>query len=89
MTATRTPVTTHVVRLLVSLLLSIVTLVVLISSVRAWPTLQGFAWFVLPISVAAGFAPMLRWYGKDAYPIGLVYCPTVFFLLRYLAQFAS
>lgn len=82
-------VTTHVVRLLVSLLLSVVTLVVLIFSVRAWSTLQGFVWFVLPISVVVGFTPVIRWYGRDAYPIGLVYCPAVFFLLRYLGQFVN
>lgn len=86
MAATRTAVTTHVVRLLVSLLLSVVTLVVLIALVRASSTLQAFVWFVVPLSVVVGFAPMIRWYGRDAYPIGLVYCPVIFFLLRYLVQ---
>jgi hypothetical protein len=89
MATTQTPVTTHVVRLLVSLLLSVVTLIVLIFSVRAWSTLQGFVWFVLPISVAVGFLPLMRWYGRDAYPIGLVYCPAMFFLLRYLGQLVN
>lgn len=86
MAATRTAFATHIIRLLISLVLAAGTLVVAIVSVRAWSTLHGFALWGLPLSVAVGFAPMIRWYGRDAYPIGLVYCPVVFFLLRYLAQ---
>ncbi len=84
---TQTALATHIARLLISLVISVVTLVVVIVSVRASSTLQGFALFGLPLSVAVGFAPIIRWYGRDAYPIGLVYCPVVFFLLRYLGQF--
>jgi hypothetical protein len=55
-------------------------------AVRAPSALEGFSWYVLPLSVAVGFAPIIRWYGRDAFPIGVLYCPAVFFLLRYLAQ---
>ena len=48
---------THVVRLVISLVLSIVTLVVMLLAVRASSALQSFSWYVLPLSVAAGFAP--------------------------------
>ena len=85
--AARTAFTTHVVRLLISLVLSFATLVVLMVSLRTWSALRDFTLWALPLSVAVGFAPMMRWYGRDAYPIGLVYCPTVFFLLRYLSPF--
>ena len=86
MAATHPTLTTHVVRLVIALLLSLVTLVVLLFAVRAASSLQGFAWFVLPMSVAVGFIPIIRWYGRDAFPIGVIYCPAVFFLLRYLGE---
>jgi hypothetical protein len=86
MTATHTAFATHVTRLVISLVLSIVTLVVTLLAVGASSALQAFSWYVLPLSVAVGFAPMIRWYGRDAFPIGVLYCPAVFFLLRYLAQ---
>jgi hypothetical protein len=38
------------------------------------------------LSVAAGLVPIIRWYGRDAFPIGVIYCPAVFFLLRYLGE---
>lgn len=84
--ATHTAFATHVIRLVISLVLSVVTLVVALLAVRASAALQGFSWYVLPLSVAVGFAPIIRWYGRDAFPIGVLYCPAVFFLLRYLAQ---
>jgi hypothetical protein len=84
--ATHTTLANHVVRLVISLALSLVTLVVLLLALRASSALQSFSWYVLPLSVAAGFAPMIRWYGRDAFPIGVVYCPAVFFFLRYLGE---
>lgn len=84
--ATHTTFVTHVVRLVISIALALVTLVVSLLGLRASSVLQSFSWFVLPMSVAAGFAPMIRWYGRDAFPIGVVYCPAVFFLLRYLGE---
>lgn len=84
--ATQAALTTHVVRFLISLVLAVMTLVALIASIRTWYALQGFALWALPLSVAVGFAPIIGWYRRDAYPIGIVYCPAVFFLLRYLAQ---
>jgi hypothetical protein len=86
MTATHTAFATHAARLVIALVLSIVTLVATLLAVRTSSALQGFSWYVLPLSVAAGLAPIIRWYGRDAFPIGVVYCPAVFFLLRYLAQ---
>ena len=87
--ATHTTFATHILRLVISLVHSLVTMVVLLSAVRAWSGLQSFSWYVLPVSVAAGFAPMIRWYGSDAFPIGVVYCPAVFLLLRYLGEMIS
>jgi len=84
--ATQTTFATHAVRLFISLALSLVCVVVLLAAVRASSTLQSFSWYVLPLGVAVGFAPMIRWYGRDAFPIGVLYCPALFFLLRYLAQ---
>ena len=86
MAATHTTFPTHVVRLVIALVLSLVTLVVMLFAVRASSLLQNVAWYVLPLSVAAGFAPIIRWYGSDAFPIGVIYCPAVFFLLRYLGE---
>jgi len=63
MAATHTAFATHVVRLVIALVLSLFTLVVMLFAVRASSALQSFAWYVLPLSVAAGFAPIIRWYG--------------------------
>lgn len=84
--ATQTALTTHVVRFLTALVLSVVTLIALIVSMRTWSALQSYTLWVLPLSIAVGFAPIIRWYRRDAYPIGLAYCPAMFFFLRYLAQ---
>ena len=86
MAATHATFATHVVRLVIALVLSLVTLVVMLFAVRASTLLQSVAWYVLPLSVAAGLAPIIRWYGRDAFPIGVIYCPAVFFLLRYLGE---
>jgi FtsH-binding integral membrane protein len=86
MAATPTTFRTHFVRLVIALVISLVTLVVMLFAVRASSALQTFVWYVLPLSVAAGFAPIIRWYGRDAFPIGVIYCPAVFFLLRYLGE---
>ena len=86
MAATHTTFAVHVVRLGIALVISLVTLLVMLFAVRASSLLQNFAWYVLPLSVAAGFAPIVRWYGRDAFPIGVIYCPAVFFLLRYLGE---
>ena len=86
MAATHTTLATHIVRLVIALVLSLVTLVVMLVAVRASSSLQSFVWYVLPLSVAAGFALIIRWYGRDAFPIGVIYCPAVFFLFRYLAE---
>jgi hypothetical protein len=86
MAARHTTFATHVLRLVIALVLSLVTLVVMLFAVRAVSSLQSFAWYVLPLSVAAGLIPIIRWYGRDAFPIGVIYCPAVFFLLRYLGE---
>ena len=87
--ASHRPYATHLVRLVVSLALSLVSLVAMLAGVRASSALQNFSWYVLPLSVAVGFAPMIRWYGRDAFPIGVAYCPVVFLLLRYLGEVIS
>ena len=70
------------VRLLVAFTLSTGCLFALLWLFEAQPALEGFGFFGLPLSVLVGLVPLVYWYRRDAYPIGLFYCPAAFFLLR-------
>lgn len=70
------------VRLVAAFGLSAGCLFVLILLFRAQPALDGFALFSLPVSVLAGLLPLIYWYRRDAYPIGLIYSPATFYALR-------
>ena len=76
----------HVARIAVAVLISIGVLAVLIPLNRTLLRQLPITWFVSPIAIAAGYVPLWRWYPRDAYPIGLVFCPAMFFLLRYLYE---
>lgn len=77
------------VRVALAGLVSIGCLLALTWVVRTTSALDKVVWFIIPISVGIGFVPMWRWYPRDAYPIGLVFCPAVFFLLWYLGARCS
>ena len=77
---------THIARLALAVLISVATLVVLTTVDQTVLRNQPLTWFVSPLAIAAGYVPLWRWYPRDAYPIGLVFCPAMFFLLRYLYE---
>lgn len=78
----------HVTRISVAITVSIVTLLGVMTLLRFVPITTNFSWFGVPIAIAAGFLPLWRWYAQDAYPIGLVFCPLMFFVLREVATWA-
>ena len=45
--------------------------------------IRNITLFVVPMSIAVGYVPLWRWYPRDAYPIGLVFCPAMLFVLLY------
>ena len=69
-------------------MISIVALLGLMAVGRLVPITNRFLWFGPAIAIAAGYIPLWRWYPRDAYPIGLVFCPAMFFLLRYVYEWA-
>lgn len=73
----------HLWRVVVAVALSLLTFAVLawLHSHSSW--VRYFTWFVIPVSVAVGYVPLWRWYPRDAYPIGLVFCPSMLFVLLY------
>ena len=75
---------THSGRLLSAAGVSIATFTVSVWAVRTWPALQQANLLVAPISIALGLGLIIRWYRRDAYPIGLLYCVVMFFVLRWI-----
>ena len=84
--APRSNLAIHVMRAAAAITISIVTLLAIMVLLRSVPFTTGFSWYGAPIAIAAGYVPLWRWYPRDAYPIGLVFCPAMFFLLRYLYE---
>lgn len=73
-------------RAVAAILISIVALFGIMLVLRLVPITNRFSWFTAPIAIAAGYIPLWRWYPKDAYPIGLVFCPLMFFVLWKVAE---
>lgn len=69
------------VRLLAAFSLSAGCLYVLVTLTRTVSPLQRLNLVALPVSVLVGLMPLIYWYRRDAYPIGLIYCPTAFYIL--------
>jgi hypothetical protein len=69
--------------------IAIAALLLILTLLRFVPVTTQFSWYGLPIAIAAGYVPLWRWYSRDAYPIGLVFCPSMFFLLRAVAEWIS
>ena len=78
----------HVVRAVAAITISIVALLAIMALLRLAPVLNRFFWFAPAIPIAAGYVPLWRWYPRNAYPIGLVFCPVMFFVLRKIAEWA-
>ena len=76
----------HAARVALAVLTSMAALAVLVTLDRTVLSSQPLVWFIWPIAIGAGYIPLWRWYPRDAYPIGLVFCPAMFFLLRYLYE---
>lgn len=76
----------HVMRAGAAIAISIVALLGIMALLRFVPGTNRFTWFYPPIAIAAGYLPLWRWYARDAYPIGLVFCPVMFFMLREVAE---
>lgn len=76
----------HIARVTLAVLISTVVCAVLVTLDRTVLTGQPLLWFIWPLAIGAGYVSLWRWYPRDAYPIGLVFCPAMFFLLRYLYE---
>jgi hypothetical protein len=75
----------HVLRSAVAVAISAISLAILVWLFSGRPRLQFFSWGVIPVCIVLGYLPLWRWYPREAYPIGVVFVPTMFLLLRYLA----
>ena len=79
----------HLLRVAAAVMLSLLTFAALIWLHGRWSSLREFTWFVSPVSVAVGYVALWRWYPRDAYPIGLVFCPAMLFGLVYFHQWLN
>jgi hypothetical protein len=87
--ASRSSVAVHVMRVFAAVMISVVALLAVMTFLRFVPNTNQLSWFGPPIAIAAGYVPLWRWYPRDAYPIGLVFCPAMFFLLRYVYEWVA
>lgn len=78
----------HVTRIAVATAICILALLAVMVMLRFVSGADRFAWYGLPLSIAAGYAALWRWYPRDAYPIGLAFCPAMFFFLRVVYEWA-
>ena len=82
----RVSVAIHMLRAAAAIAISIVTLLGIMTLLRFVSSARGFSWYGAPIAIAAGYIPLWRWYPREAYPIGLLFCPLMFFILREFAE---
>ncbi|MFM8532792.1 MAG: hypothetical protein ACKOEC_04290 [Acidimicrobiia bacterium] len=54
----------------------------------ALPT-AGVTLYVVPVAMILGFMPLLFWYRRDAYPVGLLFAPVTHYWLRFFASVAG
>jgi hypothetical protein len=76
----------HVARVVAAILISIAVLIVIVTLDRTVLSRQPLLFLTAPIAIGTGYIPLWRWYPRQAYPIGLVFCPAMFFLLRYVHE---
>lgn len=87
MTAPRgSRVALHLMRVAAAITISIVVMLGVMALLRFVAASRWLTWYGAPIAIAAGYVPLWRWYPRDAYPIGLVFCPAMFFVLSQLAE---
>ena len=76
----------HVLHAVVAIAISAASLAIFVWLFSGRPRLQFVSWAVIPVCIVPGYLPLWRWYPRNAYPIGVVFVPTMFLLLRYLAE---
>ena len=76
----------HFIRVTASVAISIGAFLTCMFALSKTPALESFAWYSFPISIGAGVLALIRWYARDAYPIGLAYCLGMFFVLRFIGE---
>jgi hypothetical protein len=79
----------HGLRALVTAAISIGTFLLMRLAIDTWPVLQWAILLTIPIAVLAGLVPIIWWYRRDAYPIGLMFCPLMFFVLLWVDEWAA
>lgn len=78
-----------ILRFIAALLLASAALTLFAALDRSVLAPLNLTLFVVPAAVLVGFLPLLFWYGRDAYPIGLVFVPAAYYWLRVLASATS
>lgn len=76
----------HVARVALAVMISTATFELLVTLDRTILSRHQLLWFIWPLAIGAGYIPLWRWYPRDAYPIGLVFCPAMFFFLKFLHE---
>lgn len=85
----RRTATVFALRLLGCYALSAVFTAAMVYVMRRAITVQPFALMVVPIGIVIGLVPLLLWYRRDAYPIGILYPISAFYFLRKGAAFVD
>jgi hypothetical protein len=80
------PAAMHIMRILLAGAVSMLASAAMIWAIRTWSFFDSMTLLVIPIATLLGLLPIIHWYRRDAYPIGLVYCLAMFFLLRWFHQ---
>lgn len=75
-----------VLRFTAAAILSGVALLLFAALDRSAPASMRVTLLVLPASIAVGFLPLLYWYRRDAYPIGMLFAPAAYYWLRFVAR---
>jgi hypothetical protein len=76
----------HTGRILIAMAVSIATLFAYAWLLNASSLFRPLTLFAIPFSVLAGVLPLIYWYRRDAYPIGIAFCLGMFFLLSRIGQ---
>ncbi len=75
-----------VLRFIAAVILASVALLLFAALDRSVPASMRLTLLVLPASILVGFLPLLHWYRRDAYPIGLLFAPAAYYWLRFLGR---
>ena len=78
----RRATTILVLRLFGWYLVTVVFVVFMAYLMRTVTAIQPYALLAVPLGIMIGLVPLLRWYRRDAYPIGILYPLSALFLLR-------